>query len=252
MIQATPAYGASIYSAVSIQSGKSASSGNAEENSAGRPSQQNPVNDTVTISRQGIQQASTVSQSDQQTADSKKQNSTEPKGQDGEILTDQEQQKLQKLKLRDAEVKAHEQAHLSTAGQYAAGGASFSFETGPDGAKYAIGGEVPIDMSKEDTPEATIMKMQTVRRAALAPADPSSADRRIAAQAGQKAAQARQEIMRDQNSSAQDLFAESSSIPLDGLSEKNGQNETKPESVEGSSRQILAINTYKQIASMMQ
>ena len=103
-------------------------------------------------------------------------------------------QEIQKLQQRDAEVKAHEQAHLSTAGQYAAGGASFTYTTGPNGKRYATGGEVPIDLSKEKDPQATLMKMTQVRRAALAPANPSAADRNIAARASMIAAEARSEL----------------------------------------------------------
>lgn len=82
-------------------------------------------------------------------------------------LDQKELAQLQQLKLRDTEVRNHEQAHLSAAGQFARGGASFTYRKGPDGASYAIGGEVGIDVSKESTPEATISKMQTIKRAAL-------------------------------------------------------------------------------------
>jgi SprA-related family len=82
----------------------------------------------------------------------------------GVRMSEQELRELQTLKRRDAEVRAHEQAHLAAAGQYARGGASFSFERGPDGASYAIGGQVNIDLSKEGSPEDTVRKMQTVRR----------------------------------------------------------------------------------------
>lgn len=101
---------------------------------------------------------------------------------------------LIKLQKRDAEVRAHEQAHLSRAGQHAAGGASFSYTTGPDGVRYATAGEVSIDMTKEETPRETLDKMQQVKSAALAPTTPSAADRRIAAKATMIAAQARQEL----------------------------------------------------------
>ncbi len=251
MIQATPAYGASIYSALSTQYGKSAPTDNSAQNTSFSLSQQQTAEDTVTLSRQGIQQATSVRQSDQQESENKSQ-VNEPTGKDGKVLTQQEQQQLQKLKLRDTEVKAHEQAHLSIAGQYAAGGASFSFETGPDGVKYAVGGEVPIDIGKEDTPEATILKMQTVKRAALAPASPSSADRMIAAQADQKAAQARQELMQEQNSNAQELFANDSTNSFSEQSAGNSDTESTIGAAEGSSRKTLAINAYQQIASMTQ
>lgn len=112
-----------------------------------------------------------------------------------------ELRQIQELKSRDTEVRAHEQAHLNAAGSYAAGGPSYSYQTGPDGKRYAVGGSVPIDMSSESTPEATVIKMETVKRAALAPADPSAADRQIAAEAGMKEMQARQEIQSRQTAS---------------------------------------------------
>ena len=117
---------------------------------------------------------------------------------DAKNLDQQELAQLQQLKIRDTEVRTHEQAHLSAAGQYARGGASFTYQKGPDGASYAVGGEVGIDVSKESTPEATISKMQTIKRAALAPANPSGADKRIASQATAKESQARQELLQIQ------------------------------------------------------
>ncbi len=105
---------------------------------------------------------------------------------------------LERLRLRDREVKAHELAHLANAGQYATGGPSYTYQQGPDGRRYAVGGEVPVDLSNEQTPEATIRKMQAVRRAAMAPANPSAADRNIAALAGRKEAEARQKLEREQ------------------------------------------------------
>lgn len=110
-------------------------------------------------------------------------------------MSEQELQELQTLKRRDVEVRAHEQAHLAAAGQYARGGATFSFERGPDGALYAVGGQVGIDLSEESTPEETVRKMQTVRRAALAPLSPSAADRSIAGHAAVMESQARQELL---------------------------------------------------------
>lgn len=99
-------------------------------------------------------------------------------------LTGEEQEQTRELKKRDREVRTHEQAHLGAAGQFARGGASFEYETGPDGRQYAVGGEVQIDTAPvPDDPQATIQKMQQVRRAALAPAKPSAQDRKVAAQA---------------------------------------------------------------------
>jgi hypothetical protein len=115
-----------------------------------------------------------------------------------ENLSQQQLQELRQLKLRDKEVRTHEQAHLSAAGRYARGGPSFTYQKGVDGGSYAIGGEVGIDVAKESSPEATITKMQTIKRAALAPANPSGADKRIAAQANAKESQARQDLLQAQ------------------------------------------------------
>ncbi len=103
----------------------------------------------------------------------------------------QDQQQVQELRSRDAEVKAHEQAHAAAGGQYA-GSPTYEFKRGPDGNNYAVGGEVSIDASAVGgDPRATIDKMRQVRSAALAPASPSSQDRAVAAQAAQVASDAR-------------------------------------------------------------
>lgn len=120
-------------------------------------------------------------------------------GNSEQSLGEEEKAVVQKLKQRDEEVKRHEQAHLSAGGGLVRGGASFSYQTGPDGKKYAIGGEVQIDISPEEDPRATMTKMQQVKRAALAPSDPSSQDRAVAAMASKIEAQAAAEL-REQTS----------------------------------------------------
>lgn len=108
----------------------------------------------------------------------------------------QEQRVIDQLKSRDREVRAHEQAHAAVGGSLA-GSPSYEYQTGPDGKKYAVGGEVSIDVSKTNDPETTIRKMQTVRAAALAPAEPSSQDRKVAAEASRNIAEARAELIND-------------------------------------------------------
>ena len=126
-------------------------------------------------------------------------------------LTKEELQELQELQKRDTEVKAHEQAHKAVAGHHAVGGPSYTYEVGPNGKRYAVEGEVPIDLSKEETPEETILKMQIVARAAMAPANPSSADKRIAARAAMIANQARSELQIEQTSLTANYNAEDTS-----------------------------------------
>lgn len=102
---------------------------------------------------------------------------------------------ISQLQQRDKEVKAHELAH-ATIGGSATGSPSYTFKMGPDGKKYAVGGEVAVDLSSvAGDPQATIMKMQKVHAAALAPANPSTQDTRVAASAVQKILEAQSEIL---------------------------------------------------------
>ncbi len=111
-----------------------------------------------------------------------------------EVLSEEEKQLVSELQAVDRRVKEHEAAHLAAAGSYANGGASFQYRQGPDGKRYAVGGEVSIDMGRESSPEQTIAKMRVVRRAALAPAEPSSQDQRVAARATLQIAESAQEL----------------------------------------------------------
>ena len=118
-------------------------------------------------------------------------------------LNEQERQELQELKQRDKEVRTHEQAHRAAGGGHA-GAISLQFTQGPDGKRYAVEGSVPIDLSPvAGDPAATIRKMQQVQRAALAPAGPSGADRRIAAQARRAEQQARSELTAQKRSATE-------------------------------------------------
>ena len=110
----------------------------------------------------------------------------------GRRLTTDQLQVISNLQARDREVRAHEAAHQA-AGGGAVGGASYSYQQGPDGRNYAIGGEVSVDLSASGSPEAVIAKMARVRAAATAPASPSSQDFSVAAAAASIAAAARQE-----------------------------------------------------------
>lgn len=113
-------------------------------------------------------------------------------------LTEEEKRMVKELAERDAEVRRHEQAHLRTAGPYALGGPHYTYQVGPDGKRYAVGGEVQVDMSEvEGDPEATLRKAIRIQQAAMAPADPSAADRQVAMQAAMMAQEARQEMARE-------------------------------------------------------
>jgi len=117
----------------------------------------------------------------------------------------QQQQDLEfvrSLSQRDSEVHAHEGAHSAVGGRYA-GSANYTYQRGPDGVNYAVGGEVSIDVGViPGNPAATLEKMQLVQRAALAPAEPSSQDRKVAALAAQQAGQARAELANENRGSS--------------------------------------------------
>jgi hypothetical protein len=110
-------------------------------------------------------------------------------------ISEQDLQQLRQLKSRDLRVRAHEAAHLAAASGIVVGGASYSYQRGPDGVQYAIGGEVSIDTSKvAGDPNATLQKAQQIQAAALAPTQPSSQDRTVAARAAKMAIEAKAEI----------------------------------------------------------
>ncbi|MEE9466368.1 MAG: putative metalloprotease CJM1_0395 family protein [Candidatus Neomarinimicrobiota bacterium] len=118
--------------------------------------------------------------------------------------TAREKRETEELKAEDAKVREHERAHVAAAGQYAVGGARYQYKIGPDGNRYAVHGEVQIDASEiPDDPDATVRKMQVVRRAALAPRDPSSQDQRVAAQATRTEMEARTDLAEERATQAQ-------------------------------------------------
>lgn len=141
--------------------------------------------------RQAVVEKDPQSDSEQEKQGSSEQQEDDPQQQKEEQA---EQKQIAELKARDQEVKVHEQAHAAIGGQYA-GSPSLEYETGPDGQQYAVGGEVRIDVSAvPNDPRATIQKMQQVKAAALAPAEPSSADRSVAAQASRTLMEAQAEL----------------------------------------------------------
>ena len=147
-------------------------------------------------SRPGVQSDGYVAVSERQGRGQQQggQDGNKEPGKESQDRQQQAQQKeIEALKARDQEVRAHEQAHQGVGGRYASA-PSFTLSRGPDGKGYAIGGEVQIDIAPiAGEPAATIQKMQQVRSAALAPAEPSGQDRSVAARASQLEAEARSE-----------------------------------------------------------
>ena len=113
-----------------------------------------------------------------------------------QALTRAEMRVIEQLKQTDAKVRQHEMAHIAAGGRYITSGANFTYKRGPDGKNYAVGGEVHIDTSEvPGDPQATLKKMNQVRNAALAPADPSAQDLKVASQASAQAAKALADLM---------------------------------------------------------
>jgi len=148
----------------------------------------------------GQQQNEHNPKQDQEEQSAKPKNSSDDKASD--IAHDKEiadEITISKLQNRDKEVRAHELAH-ATIGGGTTGSPSYTFEVGPDGKKYAVGGEVSVDLSSiSGDPQATITKMQKVHAAALAPANPSTQDTRVAASAIQKILSAQSELQLQTN-----------------------------------------------------
>ncbi len=196
-------------------------------------SQENTENGTYSpsgLKKESGDESMAVSGADEEKKNNEEDTSTSRSAEtDDSEYTREEQERIVKLKARDREVKAHEQAHIAAGGQYVRGGASFDYQTGPDGEKYAVGGEVSIDVSKEsEDPGATIAKMQVVIRAALAPANPSSQDRSVAAQATRIESEARMQ-------SAANAYTGQTSK---GQKEESGDKETPADPSSGKTKTI--------------
>jgi len=159
-------------------------------------------------------------------------------------LTEEEQAVVDRLKKRDQEVRNHESAHASAGGPFTSA-ATFVYQRGPDGRLYAIGGEVKIDVSAAGTPEATVQKAETIKRAALAPADPSSQDRAVAAAAEQLKEQAEGEIREKEEQEKQEIEARNEA-------RRNGENpHATPEVSSAITDVASALNGYNQAANLL-
>lgn len=111
-----------------------------------------------------------------------------------EKLSPAQEQEVAQLKAIDAEVKAHEQAHMAAAAGINASPPTYQYTTGPDGKKYAVAGEVSLSFSTGGDPEEDIANAETMEAAALAPAQPSSQDMAVAQSAEKIIAEARQRL----------------------------------------------------------
>ncbi len=114
-----------------------------------------------------------------------------------ELRNPQVQAEIKKLEMTEKEVMAHENAHKAVGGSLT-GAVSYSYTEGPDNKRYINGGEVPIHIKEGWTPEETLSIGERVKAAALAPAEPSPQDLRVAATATSLMQQATVEMARQQ------------------------------------------------------
>jgi hypothetical protein len=169
--------------------------------------------------------------------------SSDPPKKPGE-LGEAEEKVVKELKARDAEVRHHEEAHARAGGAYA-GTPTYQYQNGPDGRQYAIGGKTSIDISPiAGDPEATLRKMEVIKRAASAPADPSGADRAVIAGANATAQAARAELARERQEEQQSIHE----TPENQDEEVFGHNmETGPVAVNDF---VRSTDAYKSVAAL--
>nr|WP_242521833.1 putative metalloprotease CJM1_0395 family protein [Motiliproteus sp. SC1-56] len=133
---------------------------------------------------------SDLSQSVSETASNSEKTAAAPRGEaldsgtkSARDLEAAELAQVRELARIDREVRAHEAAHAAAGGALA-GAPRYQLTRGPDGRLYATAGEVNIDTGRVNgDPEATLEKARTIIQAALAPANPSPQDLRVAAEA---------------------------------------------------------------------
>jgi len=112
-------------------------------------------------------------------------------------LSEDEKRLVKELSARDAEVKAHEAAHQA-AGAGMTGAATYTYQRGPDGKMYAIGGEVSISTPTASTPQEAIKIARQVAAAAMAAGDPSPQDFSVAASARVMEMKAQQQLAKEE------------------------------------------------------
>ncbi|ECL6415470.1 hypothetical protein FVK83_05565 [Campylobacter coli] len=173
-----------------------------------------------------------------------KQNNEQTQMINGVELTLQQVQQLRELQSIDRNVKAHEAAHQAAGGGLA-GAASFSYTRGPDNQMYAVAGEVPIRMQEGRTPEETIANARQVVAAAMAPADPSPQDYKVAANAAKMEFDARAEATKLKAQEAKEKKEEEEE--KQESSDKNNQDsKNNPEKVEANKEFKNFIGTIYQ------
>jgi hypothetical protein len=82
---------------------------------------------------------------------------------------------VNQLRARDSAVRQEEKAHAAAAGQYGSA-PQYTYQIGPDGNAYAIGGHVDVSVSLSGSADDRDRALATLQNAALTPNSPSGAD----------------------------------------------------------------------------
>ncbi len=201
------------------------------------------------------QQDNAQIQSEQDQKDNNSEKSAAPTNE--QSLPPEIQQQISELKKRDQEVRAHETAHAAVGGN-TTGAPSFTYEQGPDGRRYAVSGEVSVDLSPvAGDPHATIAKMQKIHAAALAPANPSAQDKQVASAAIKTIASAQTELLQGESANntvsqprKRDVFKGDSSEAKVIQPNEQGQGTEKPVDSEQDFDRIInkTLKAQEQIA----
>ncbi|RTJ15918.1 hypothetical protein C3H85_03610 [Campylobacter jejuni] len=176
--------------------------------------------------------------------DDKEKNGEQTQMVNGVELSQKEVAQVRELQSIDRNVKAHEAAHQAAGGGLA-GAASFTYTRGPDNQMYATAGEVPISMQKGNTPEETIANARQIAAAAMAPADPSPQDYKVAANATKMEFEARAEAMKLKAEEAKEKEEEENKEKDDKNSENSLEKTDKNSNFDKDFKNFVA-RTYQQ------
>jgi len=165
-------------------------------------------------------ESKTVNTNEKSDAESSQSENSKTEKSDRELSLGERQQVTQ-LQQRDSEVRAHEAAHIAAGGAVVSGAASFTYQKGPDGKLYAVGGEVSISSSGGSTPEEKIAIAKQIQAGALAPANPSPQDLKVASSAALMEAKARQELSLENQESLKQKAVNAYSQNQDNIINKN-------------------------------
>ncbi len=179
----------SVYGSTKVSAVKDEQESSAAQTSSTDLSSRGEIKDEAIVS----DEAKTLLEKDK-TSTSENNGSKETSFQIKKELTPEQEQVVAKFKLRDAEVKTHEQAHIGAASGINASAPTFDYQTGPDGKQYAVGGEVSISFSQSENPAENLAKAEAMRAAALAPAEPSNQDLSVANKAEKMIQEAKQKL----------------------------------------------------------